>query len=384
MSRLVVLTTVLPAYDKDNNIVLSAADQQRDALDEYNHSRQRRARLLQELQLRSSAEIRQCDPSQEDLSDIFTQVYSPVHTEGLLHFLQTASDQWTAEQQDDSCAKLIPIATPLMRTNQQQQQQQQKPSQHVLGQMGYYCTDTCTPMFAGIREELEHDAYLVHQALTLLEAAQQNTLFLLPTHPGHHAAADCFGGYCYTNHAAAVAAGILVQKHRAVAILDVDYHCGNGTAAIFDNNPDVLVVSLHCDPNFDYPFHDGFADDTGSAGTTCHLPLPPGTDWSTYEPALQLALKRICEFGATACIVSLGLDTYEHDPCALRRAGFRLKDDDYTAMGKCIARGLASNVVQVVFVQEGGYRMDKVAVAAADVVCGFVTERQKCCEFKEE
>lgn len=384
MSSILVLTPVLP------DAVISEQEQQRDALDEYNHSRQRRLLIVQELQKRRSQnddiEIRLCTPSkeEEDMSALFRSVYSPVHSTELLHFLQTAPSRWDAlgkqgGQDPLACLSsssssaqttiqaMIPICIPILRTTAKQQ-----PSQHVLGQMGYYCTDNCTPLFAGIVDEFYRDAYLVHHAVG--QAQRSNTtVVILPTHPGHHAATDCFGGYCYTNHAAALAAAFSSNDER-VAILDVDYHCGNGTAAIFDDNPNVLVVSLHCDPNYDYPFHAGFVDDVGTAGTTCHLPLPPGTDWSTYEPALQQGLKRIRDFQCTKCIISLGLDTYDRDPCALRRAGFHLKDDDYVAMGQCIAQGLDSNV-SVVFVQEGGYRMDKVPQAAADVICGFASGR---------
>jgi acetoin utilization deacetylase AcuC-like enzyme len=372
MPSIVVLTPVLPFNDQ-NEIVLSEQDQQRDALDEYNHSRQRRALILQELRTRPRIDIQLCTPP-DDKTDWVTRIYSKVHSTELLQFLQTAPARWEAlgnAGQDPIAslgAGLIPICIPLARTTASQ-----RPSQHVVGQMGYYCTDNCTPLFAGIVEEFQRDAYLVHSAL---QQESSRTVVLLPTHPGHHAATDCFGGYCYTNHAAALAVHL---PHERVAILDVDYHCGNGTAAIFDNDPNVLVVSLHCDPDYDYPFHAGFADDVGTARTTCHLPLPPGTDWAQYQPALQQGLQRIRDFGGTVCIVSLGLDTYDQDPCALRRAGFHLRDDDYVAMGQCIAQGLDAKV-QVLFVQEGGYRMEKVPQAAADVICGFAEEREKLSE----
>jgi acetoin utilization deacetylase AcuC-like enzyme len=376
MPSIVVLTPVLP-FNNQNEIVLSEQDQQRDALDEYNHSRQRRALILQELRTRQGIDIKLCTPPEDDdddddddETDWLTRIYSKVHSSALLQFLQTAPARWealgTAGQDPIASlsAALIPICIPLQRTTASQ-----RPSQHVVGQMGYYCTDNCTPLFAGIVEEFERDAYLVQCAL---QESSSTVVLLLPTHPGHHAAVDCFGGYCYTNHAAALAAHL---PHERVAILDVDYHCGNGTAAIFDSDPNVLVVSLHCDPNYDYPFHAGFTDDVGTAGTTCHLPLPPGTAWAQYKPALLQGLQRIRDFGCTACIVSLGLDTYDQDPCALRRAGFHLRDDDYVAMGHCIAQGLDANV-QVLFVQEGGYRMDKVPMAATDVICGFAEERE--------
>jgi acetoin utilization deacetylase AcuC-like enzyme len=224
---------------------------------------------------------------------------------------------------------------------------------------------------------------------------ENTVLYLLPYHPGHHAAYDCMGGYCYLNHAAALASHLIqstsdtppppsqsLQKRKVVAILDVDYHVGNGTAAIFHDNDSVLVVSIHCDPHCDYPFHVGFADDGNDS--TVHLPLPPGTTWdNAYRSTLQTGLDAIVQFAhrenndyLAAVIVSLGLDTYESDPCAIRRAGFGLTAPDYLAMGELMATTLSRNIERqpkpaIVFVQEGGYRMDVIGTAAANVVTSF-------------
>lgn len=152
-----------------------------------------------------------------------------------------------------------------------------------------------------------------------------------------------------------------------------DYHCGNGTASIFYEDPSVLVVSIHCDPDYDYPFHSGSANQTGAGpgkGTTLHLPLPPKTTYDgEYSKALKQGLDRIKEFGAEAIVFSLGLDTHDGDPCTIRRAGFSLSGTDYRKMGELI--GAELNYLPVLFIQEGGYRMDKVAEAASLVVLGF-------------
>ena len=153
---------------------------------------------------------------------------------------------------------LVPSNVPLPRTitmQSQQQQHQQRPSQHVLGQVGYYCTDTCTPIFGALRAEVESDAALVRAAVAHHALAQQQqqqqpyysvVSYILPTHPGHHAATDSFGGYCYLNHAAAIAKALSLSSNDGAKY----YHCGK--------------VSLHCDPDHEYPFHSGFADQTGS------------------------------------------------------------------------------------------------------------------------
>ena len=256
----------------------------------------------------------------------------------------------------------------------------------MLGQVGYYCTDTCTPVFGALRAELQGDAALVRAAVAHAQQQQQpqfTVSYLLPTHPGHHAATDSFGGYCYLNHAAAIAKTLSLSsssttERARVAILDVDYHCGNGTVEILDEDPAILVVSLHCDPDHEYPFHSGFADQTGSVGTTLHLPLPPRTTtWEHgYRAALTKGLDAVVAFAPALVVVSLGLDTYDQDPCAIRRAGFGLQGDDYVAMGQLMARKLrAAPLTGVVFVQEGGYRMDRVPEAAANVVLSFCQEK---------
>ena len=317
----------------------------------------------------------------------------------------------------------------------------QRPSKHVLGQVGYYCTDTVTPIFAELLNELKADAQVIQTVATallqlfgrevasssfvnpsaesgaaaasssssspLLQCSSPPVWYALPTHPGHHAASDSFGGYCYLNHVAALANLLLLSSssssadgdgakqarsdtrpylplHR-VAILDVDYHCGNGTADIFATRDDVLVVSLHCHPDYEYPFHAGFADDiggggggvgddeTGGRGATLHLPLPPGTVWADYKPALAKGLAKIRNFDAHVCIVSLGLDTHLNDPCAIRRAGFALQGNDYTQMGQTIAKHLPG--IPLVFVQEGGYKLDVIGEVAASVLLGVCSER---------
>lgn len=138
-----------------------------------------------------------------------------------------------------------------------------------------------------------------------------------------------------------------------------------------------MVVSIHCDPDWDYPFHSGFAEETGAeegVGATLHLPLPPGTTWlGGYRDALATAADRIVDFGAQAVVVSLGLDTHEGDPCTIRRAGFNLSGRDYWDMGQLVGDKLSG--IPTMFVQEGGYRLEKVGKAAADVVVGFSSTR---------
>ena len=109
------------------------------------------------------------------------------------------------------------------------------------------------------------------------------------------------------------------KKKCRVAIIDVDYHCGNGTSSIFYSDPSIFFTSIHCDPAIEYPFNQGYADQIGSGegeGTNLHIPLAPGAMWNTtYKKALDKAMEAIVEFDATGLVISLGLDTYDGVSC---------------------------------------------------------------------
>jgi len=389
--------------------IVSPAELAKDRMDVYNHPRERRALIVKELEKRKQKQEQDDNGGSTSYNfaliewkvvdgttknenqlkddDDWRRLYETVHTPELLDFLTTAWSRFdslgtegqtpgyfveTGGQQQHERV-LVPGNTPLHRDVLTQ-----RPSKNVMGQMGYFCTDVDTPVFADLCNELYRDGSLIQTAVQ--EARADRTIYTLVTHPGHHAAADSFGGFCYVNHVAAMAKLFTAddgnsKRMEKVAILDVDYHVGNGTASIFYSDPSVLVVSIHCDPDFEYPFHSGFADQTGDGdgvGTTLFLPLPPSTDWDTYSKrGLQPALEAIADFGAEALIVSLGLDTHRNDPVTLRRAGFSLQGNDYVEMGRQMGKAITPLNIPTIFLQEGGYLMNHVAEAAADVVTSF-------------
>jgi acetoin utilization deacetylase AcuC-like enzyme len=139
--------------------------------------------------------------------------------------------------------------------------------------------------------------------------------YALARPPGHHAAADSYAGYCFLNNAA-IAAAEWAARGARVAILDVDYHHGNGTQQIFAARGDVCFVSLHADPAHEYPFFSGYADEHGvGAGEDCthNFPLPLGTTWNAYAPALDAATDVIRQFGPDGWSSLLGVDTAAED-----------------------------------------------------------------------
>src|SRR5207249_4149140 len=186
--------------------------------------------------------------------------------------------------------------------------------------------------------------------------------------PGHHAARGMLGGYCYFNNAAIVAEWLRRQGGaRKVAILDIDYHHGNGTQQIFWERGDVLYVSLHADPARAFPYFSGHADETGAGagkGRNRNFPLPAGTRITPYAAALEDACAIIAEFDPDApLVVSLGFDTYERDPIA----DLGLRTDDYARVGSMIAALGRPTVL----LQEGGYAIDAIGANAVSFLSGF-------------
>ena len=186
--------------------------------------------------------------------------------------------------------------------------------------------------------------------------------------PGHHAARALLGGYCFFNNAAIVAEWLRRDAGAArVAILDVDYHHGNGTQQLFWERGDVLYVSLHGDPARAYPYYSGFADERGAGdgvGLTRNLPLPAQTGLDGYATALDEALRRIAAFDPDGpLVVSVGFDTFERDPIG----DFALRTTDYAAIG-----GMVGELgVPMVALQEGGYAVGAIGANAVAFLSGL-------------
>lgn len=235
----------------------------------------------------------------------------------------------------------------------------------VSGMMGYYAFDASTPIVAGTWIAVEAAAHCAMTAAALV-AAGEPAAYALCRPPGHHAGRDVYGGYCFLNNAALAAQHLLDAGGKRVAILDVDYHHGNGTQAIFWERDDVLFVSLHGTPETEYPWFLGYADERGAGrgeGFTLNLPLPLGTAWPGYSAALDAGLEAVRRHRPDALVVSLGVDTFEGDPIST----FRLTAADYPALGARIA-GLG---LPTVLVQEGGYAVAEIGDNVAAVLGAF-------------
>ncbi|WP_374470260.1 histone deacetylase family protein [Phenylobacterium sp.] len=232
--------------------------------------------------------------------------------------------------------------------------------------IGRYSYDAGTPITAGTWETVYWGAQTALTALQPLLDGRERTAFALCRPPGHHAGADYMGGYCYLNSAAIAARAARDAGRRRVAILDVDYHHGNGTQDIFYEDADVFFASIHGDPSTEYPFYWGHADERGAGageGANLNLPLPRGTTLSPYMAAVDTALDAIAAFGAELLVVSYGADTYEGDPIS----HFKIATPEYGA----IAARIASLGLPTLVVMEGGYAVDALADNVESFLSGF-------------
>jgi acetoin utilization deacetylase AcuC-like enzyme len=215
-------------------------------------------------------------------------------------------------------------------------------------QIGYYCIDTSTPLNANAYKAARLSVDCAITGAELIAGGKQ-IAYALVRPPGHHAEKKHFGGFCYLN-STAIAAHYL-SKQGKVAILDIDYHHGNGQQNIFYDRKDVLTVSIHADPDYAYPYFSGFQDEVGhkeGIGFNINMPLKENTDGKSFHKALELALKKISEFSPEYLVIALGLDIAKNDPSGT----WELVPEDFEKNGQLIAKLNLPTLV----VQEGGYK----------------------------
>lgn len=241
-----------------------------------------------------------------------------------------------------------------------------KPPKELSVRAGYYCIDTFTP--------LNKNAYLaarsgVNCTLTATDAILEGSraAYVLTRPPGHHAEKNVFGGFCYFNNNA-IAANYL-SKYGKVAILDIDYHHGNGQQQIFYDRSDVLTISIHGHPSFAYPYFSGFNSEKGEGeglGFNVNFALPETITYETYLEALLKAVTTIKKYKPDYLIVALGLDTSKGDPTGT----WPLRITNFQNNGKIIA----SLGIPTLFVQEGGYKTQVLGKNAKAFFTGFYEE----------
>jgi acetoin utilization deacetylase AcuC-like enzyme len=264
-----------------------------------------------------------------------------IHTGRYLDFLEVAYTDWVALEGTgpEVVANMFPIG--------------KDPGypQIISGRAGFHMEDLSCP----IGPDTWRAAYGAAQtalgaADSMVQGGGTTQTYGLCRPPGHHAFAERAAGYCYLNNAAIAAQYLRDHGAERVTILDIDVHHGNGTQDIFYDRGDVQFVSLHGDPANFSPFFWGYKDQVGRGegeGATVNFPLPLGIDEESYLEALASALKCIQSFGPDALVISLGLDTFIHDPYA----AFGITTTGYARIAAKINALKKPSVV----LQEGGY-----------------------------
>jgi acetoin utilization deacetylase AcuC-like enzyme len=317
---------------------------------------QRLDHVLAELRRRTLGPLQTATDEGVALDAALAQIHSPRY----LHFIEHAWREWVALDPANAEHDALPSVWPApgMRFDVL--------PESFAARLGLFSFDAGTPLTAGSWAAARAGAACAIAAACEVSSGSVRSAFALTRPPGHHAGADFFGGYCFLNNAALAAQALHDGGSQRVAVLDVDYHHGNGTQAIFYARSDVLTVSVHGDPRTEYPFFLGHADERGAGsgdGFNLNLPLPRGTGFARWREALRGGLDAVRAFGAQALVVALGVDTFEGDPIS----GFGLRSADYLQVGQDIA----SAKLPTVFVFEGGYAVDEVGVNTVNVLEGF-------------
>jgi acetoin utilization deacetylase AcuC-like enzyme len=274
-----------------------------------------------------------------------TEPITAVHDPAMLAYLERAWREWV--QAGETAAEILPDTFPLPAYHEGMD----PPAWpgHPRAQVASWIFDSASPIVEGTYGAARAAVDVALTAADLLLAGER-VAYGLCRPPGHHAARAMMGGYCYLNNAAIAAEDLARRTGGRVAILDVDYHHGNGTQQIFYRRGDVLYVSLHGDPARAYPYFSGSAEETGAGegtGATLNVPLREGCDDAGYLEGLDRALDAVDRFGEAPLVVSLGIDTYRLDPiCDLA-----LTTEGYREIGHRVAALERPTVV----LQEGGY-----------------------------
>ena len=278
-----------------------------------------------------------------------------VHEAGYVDFLQRAHREWTAAgRPGDAIPYVFPVRgrRPLDLSR-------------IDAELGQYAFDCGTPVAAGTFEAAYWGAQSALSGLDSVLGGEPHA-FAFCRPPGHHAGRDYMGGYSYMNNAAITTEAARQRGVSKVAILDVDYHHGNGTQDIFYERGDVLTISIHADPKTDYPFYWGHADETGAgpgADANFNLPLPRGTVWADYKLHLARAIMRVTLFKPELLIVPYGADTYAGDPISY----FEIESEEYSDMGAM----LAAAGLPTLICMEGGYAVEALGKNVSAFLNGF-------------
>jgi acetoin utilization deacetylase AcuC-like enzyme len=274
-----------------------------------------------------------------------------VHTPALVNYLKAMS------QKLDAKALIYPEVFPIRRPD--------RVPRALEDRAGYFCADTFTPLtqnsFVAAR-----DATNVALTAANLLVKGERFAYALCRPPGHHAERRIYGGFCFFNNSAFAAH--YLSRLGKVALLDIDYHHGNGAQDIFYSRADILTVSVHGHPSHAYPNFSGYSDERGEGegiGFNQNYPLEPPVDDARYLAVLERALNVVRIYAPRFFVLSIGFDIMRGDPTG----SFAVTPAGMQRIGRRIGRmGLPTLIVQ-----EGGYSVGNLRAGAHAFFSGLET-----------
>lgn len=281
-----------------------------------------------------------------------------VHGPAYLDFLRDAPAEWAALP--GAGEEMVPNIHP----TPEMLAQGGGAGPHVIQRLGEFTADTGCPIGPGTWQASIGAAACALAAAG--EAAAGRHAYALCRPPGHHAYANRAGGHCYINNAAVAVAALQRAGAARIAVLDIDSHHGNGTQGIFWDDPTVLTISVHGDPDRYYPWYVGRAGETGGAGAegkNLNLPLAFGTGDAGWLAAIEAGIAAIRAHRPDALVVPLGFDASEHEPLN----ALMVTEEGFARAGALI-RGLG---LPTCMTQEGGYNVELIGTLLERFLTGF-------------
>lgn len=335
------------------------------------------------------------DDLEHSPEDLTKWILKDTHEAGYLKHLQTVHKRWVTDgliNEDEhvlpECFRVPSVAGGIPKSTHPPFDS--PPPKDIYAQSGYYAFDMSTGISKGTWTSILASANLAAQAAKYItpspsssssssttRTSERKDVLALCRPPGHHCTTSMAGGYCYANNAVIAIEALRRRKvllhpphgpHRPrpertglsnsprVAILDLDFHHGNGTQDVYYADPTVLYVSIHGED--EYPYYTGFESEMGKGageGYNLNLPLRVGASFGEYCAKLDIAVKRIVEFRPEFMVVSLGFDTFRLDPIGK----FDIDVDDYESMALKVRGTKELRDVPTIILLEGGYTVDK-------------------------
>lgn len=237
-------------------------------------------------------------------------------------------------------------------------------------QIGLFSNDLITPIFSNTFTQAISSASNGFVVSNFIKQGHTK-IYCAGINPGHHSQTSKYGGYCYLNNVAICAKSLLTDvelNYSKVVILDLDYHAGDGTAQIFESDPNVLTISIHINPLYDYPFYSGYIDE--NTDTNINLIFEPECTIDKYLDLVTKSMEKVNLFNPDALLIAFGGDTYKNDSDAIKTNRTQIDIMDYNKISNMINE-MFDKSKPIIITQEGGYNMEKIGQIVKSFLSGF-------------